>query len=386
MKKWIGRIFYVLTFALFATGIYHYQVSKHPSPQPTITTPPTQQKPVVMESELSLLMSGDALLHNTVYADGKTGTGYDFHPQVELIAPISKKYDLSYYNQETRLGGTALGLSSYPMFNSPQEWGTAMIDAGFNLISTANNHSLDKGEAGILAERAFLDQQKGIVTAGTYTSKEEQEKITIHEKNGIKYAFFSWTYGMNGLQTPKGKEYLVNCYDGHEEEMLQQIQEAKKQADVVLVAMHWGIEYQTTPSIEQRRLAKALADAGADVIIGNHPHIIQPIEWLNEHKTLCVYALGNLISDQYNRDSSMSGLLAGITIHKKSVDGQTSIELKDLRTQFIYTLAKPVHHNFKITPYSQLSLAQYPNKTAMEAKLTSILQSLDPSIPINNLN
>ena len=140
---------------------------------------------------------------------------YNFLPIVDRISQIASNYDLKYYNQETVLGGEELGLSAYPMFNSPQEFGRDMIKAGFNLVSCANNHSLDRWEAGILNSEEFWRQQEGIVVDGMNTSFEQQNAVPIHEVNGITYAFISYTYGMNGLYPPEGQEYLVNCYADH---------------------------------------------------------------------------------------------------------------------------------------------------------------------------
>ena len=152
----------------------------------------------------SLLMVGDALIHSTLYQDAKTNDGYDFKPMLERIKPIASKYDLEYYNQETILGGEELGLSNYPRFNSPYEVGDAFIDAGFNLVSIATNHTMDKGEQGVLNSLAYWNKQKNILTAGSYSSFEDRDRKAIKEINGIKYAFFSYTTWTNGLSTPTG--------------------------------------------------------------------------------------------------------------------------------------------------------------------------------------
>ncbi|MBW9212995.1 MULTISPECIES: CapA family protein [Terrabacteria group] len=388
MKKKLWKILYSVLLLASMVAIYVL----HPKPankltQTIKTQKPTEKKEVKStKTSATLFMVGDSLIHNSVYKDAKKGNTYDFTKQIELIGQSAKPYDLRYYNQETILGGSALGLSSYPLFNSPQEWGQNMIDQGFNLVSTATNHSLDKGEAGIMAQRKFFDQHPEIIAEGTYTSKQAQQAIRIHEVNGIKYTFFSWTYGMNGFKAPVGKDYLVNCYEGREQEMLQQIKEAKKQVDVVLVAIHWGIEYQDMPSPEQKRLAQALADAGTDIIIGNHPHTIQPIQWLNNRKSIVFYAFGNMISDQWNREQSMNGYMASIRINKTIDNGITTITLDDLKTEFIYTYSKPRNHNFKVYPYSQLSTKLYPNKEKMNKTLTKVITALDSSIPVNNMH
>ena len=148
------------------------------------------------ETYASMVMVGDALIHGTVYGTAHryaNYNGYDFKPMLEHIKERVKDYDLAYYNQETILGGTELGLSTYPLFNSPYEVGDAFIDAGFNLVSLATNHTIDKGEKGVLNSRNYWNQQADVLAAGSYSSFEERDKVVIKEVNGIKYAFLSYT-------------------------------------------------------------------------------------------------------------------------------------------------------------------------------------------------
>ena len=141
------------------------------------------KKETKKEMKASLLMVGDALIHSTLYQDAKTNDGYDFKPMLERIKPIASKYDLEYYNQETILGGEELGLSNYPRFNSPYEVGDAFIDAGFNLVSLATNHTMDKGEQGVLNSLAYWNKQKNVLTSGSYSSFEDIDKNIIKEIN-----------------------------------------------------------------------------------------------------------------------------------------------------------------------------------------------------------
>ena len=161
------------------------------------------------ETYASMVMVGDALIHGTVYGTAHryaNYNGYDFKPMLEHIKERVKDYDLAYYNQETILGGTEIGLSDYPTFNSPQEFGDAMIDAGFNIVNLATNHTLDRGEQAVINSANYW-KTKDVLTAGSYASFEEASKINIKEKNGIKYALLSYTYGTNGIKVPEGKEY-----------------------------------------------------------------------------------------------------------------------------------------------------------------------------------
>ena len=214
--------------------------------EPILEEQPEEEKR--QEYNLSLVMVGDALYHTGAYKDGlqKDGT-YNFDSQLVDIAPIIKNFDLAYYNQETILGGTELGLSSYPTFNSPQEIGDAYIKAGFNLVSLSNNHSMDRGEKAILRSVSYWREKTGVLTAGSYDSFEDQARSHIGEKNGITYAFLAYTYGTNGIPVPKGKEYLVNVFD--KDIAKKEIEAIRDKVDVVLVSMHW---VSNTPILLQK--------------------------------------------------------------------------------------------------------------------------------------
>lgn len=269
-------------------------------------------------NSLTLFIIGDTLLHKSVYEDAKTQYGgYDFMPMFSLIAPISKKYDLAFYNQESILGGVKLGLSSYPRFNSPKDFGETMLKLGFNLISLANNHTLDKGEEGVHSMLRFWRNKESknseIYSTGSFESADAKDKIQqkILQKNGISYAMLAYTYGTNGIPLPQGKEYLVNVYT---KEMLKNdIKAIRHKVDLLIVSIHWGVEYTHKPTKEQREIAHFLANLGVDIVIGNHPHAIQPIERIGN--TLIFYALGNFLSGQVGLQKRV-GLMASVQIDK----------------------------------------------------------------------
>ena len=194
----------------------HLNKNKTNNNQPSKDNHPKEPTPEVYEADL--IMVGDALVHNSLYNDANklaNYQGYDFKPMLTDIKEIVSKYDIAYYNQETILGGTSIGLSSYPSFNSPQELGDAMIDAGFNTVSLATNHTLDRGVKAIELSRKYWNKQEGVHAIGSYTSKEEKETIEskILTVNNITYAILNYTYGTNGIPVPKNKEYLVNLWD-----------------------------------------------------------------------------------------------------------------------------------------------------------------------------
>lgn len=272
---------------------------------------------------------GDILIHDRVYNPVKTAEGFDFNPLLSAVKPLLSAPDLVLANQETILGGEALGLSGYPRFNSPQEVGDALKAAGIDVVSTANNHALDRGAEGVAASIRYLDQI-GLDHVGTYASPEDEKQIKTIDRNGIRIAFLSYTFGTNGIPVPEGKEYMVHLIDKNK--MSLDIKKARQQSDLVVMSLHWGTEYQTMPDDTQKQLARFLADEGADVIFGSHPHVLQPMEWLTAsdgRKALVVYSLGNFLSGQKDDGTDLGGL-ATIDVTKTTTDDQASISLSNL--------------------------------------------------------
>ena len=341
-------------------------------------TPSTKQKKEEKETITSVTMitAGDNLIHSSIYKDANKNAGlngYDFKPMYELIKPIILKYDLAYYNQETILGGTNLGLSDYPTFNSPQEVGDAMIDAGFNIVSLATNHTMDSGERAVLASREYWNSKADVLAVGSYSSEEDREKIRIKEKNGIKYTMLNYTYGTNGIKVPSGKEYLVNVwptdlnindpekdlkYQEYKKIVKEDIDKIKDKTDLLIVAMHWGVEYTHEPTEYEKDMAKYLASLGVNVIIGTHPHVIQPVAWID--KTLVIYSLGNFISAQYQDENynKMVGLMTSFKITKTMKGKKSNIKIDNINNELTYTYYKGFR-NFKIIPFNNPEIRNY---------------------------
>ena len=364
------------------------------------------KKPTTIEEEkeenysLSMIMAGDNLIHSSIYKDATTSTGeYDFKPMYSLLKPIVEKYDIAYYNQETILGGKELGVSDYPAFNSPQEVGDAMIDAGFNLVSLATNHTIDSGEEAILKSREYWNNQKDVLAVGSYSSFEEKEKENIITKNNITYTMLNYTYGTNGINVPENKEYLVNVwptdltlndvendteYQNYKEQVKKDIEKVRDKVDVLIVAMHWGIEYTHEPTAYQTDMANYLASLDVDIIIGTHPHVIQPITWIDD--TLVIYSLGNLISAQYQDDNynKMVGLLTSLEINK-TVKGDTSkITINNINNELIYTYYSN-WRNFKVIPFSNSEIAKYlPDYQSVYNTYKDIVLEYDNTLGIEN--
>lgn len=339
----------------------------------------------VKTSKVSLVMVGDALLHSSVYKDAYKDGVYDFSSQLELIKPVVQNYDLAFYNQETVLGGTEIGLSDYPTFNSPQEFGDNMLDMGFNIVNLATNHTMDRGEKAILKSCEYWDS-KDVLSVGSYCSKEDSEKIEIKEKNGIKYAMLSYTYGTNGIPVPEGKDYLVNIYS--DEKAKSDIESIRDKVDLLLVSMHWGVEYTSEPTSEQKREAEYLASLGVDIIIGTHPHVIQPVTYIDN--TLVIYSLGNFISaqDTSNDYNSIVELMSSVDIVKETKGKESTIKLENLNNELLYNYYTKGSkwYNFKVVPFSNMSSEYNSDYKRLYEKYSAVVRKYDENIPVKEIS
>ena len=391
MKKKVrikkGFFALLLLFIIIGLGMWYYiynQSSKLNNKVEKKVKEPVVEKKKVENYQAKIFMVGDALIHWGVYNDAKQSDGsYDFKPMLEAIKPISSKYDIAYYNQETILGGASLGYSSYPLFNSPQEVGDAFIDAGFNMVSLATNHTMDKREQGVLNSVAYWKSKPNVVTSGQWNSEEDREaSITkIYEVNNIKYAFISYTIWNNGLPTPTGKSYLNNEYS--DEKAASDIQKIRDKVDFVIVAMHWGTEYSFKVDYKQEEIANYLSGLGVDLIIGAHPHVIQTVESINNGKTFVVYSLGNFISDQNDVDN-FTGLAFEVTLNKKKdIDDSITNTVINPRAQLVYTTTTSrggVNHDFKVVPYPQLNDSLLRNYVQLYDKYKAIVNERYPEL------
>ncbi len=374
-------IFFVLIFICGSCLINHKDKVVDKSSKKTI------KKEKIKESKLSLVMVGDGLLHSSVYKDAYQNGVYDFSQQLQYIRPIVKNYDLAFYNQESILGGTEIGLSDYPTFNSPQEFGDAMLDMGFNLVSLANNHTLDRGINGVEHSCEYWSKHKDILWAGSYCSSEDASEIKVKEKNNIKYTLLAYTYGTNGIKVPEGKDYLVNLYS--DEKAKSDIEKVRDKVDLLIVSMHWGDEYKLEPTEEQKRQAEYLSKLGVDIIIGTHPHVVEPITYINN--TLVIYSLGNFISAQStNSDySALVELMSSVDIIKTEKNGKSSIKLDNLNNELLYNYYKKSStkwYEFRVIPFSQMNSSYNGDYQRLYEKYSNIVKMYNQDIKINELS
>ena len=296
------------------------------------------------QSDITFNMSviGDIMCHNTQYTDAynsDTGT-YDFSYVFKDIKTKIKTADIAIGNLETTFAGKSVGYSSYPTFNTPESLADNLKDLGLDVLTTANNHSLDKGYKGIESTIDYLDKAD-ISHTGTFKSEEDQNKILIKNVKDVKIAFLSYTYGTNGIKVPTGKDYCINLID--KELIKKQLELAKAEnPDIICVSMHWGIEYQTKQNKEQEALADFLFENGVDIILGSHPHVLQPMEkrtvTLEDGSTkdgFVIYSLGNFMSGQV-KENTKNSIILDLKITKKAQDGKISIDSVNYTPIYMY--------------------------------------------------
>ncbi|MBO6101542.1 MAG: CapA family protein [Spirochaetaceae bacterium] len=307
--------------------------------QQTQQTAKHQPKPKEKEPEIvsaSLIAVGDNLIHSPIYTQAENRAKaakletkdtnipkYLFDSAYTELLPFVELADFAFINQET-LVAPSFTPSTYPRFCSPKEMGDFVLDSGFNMISIANNHMLDKEEAGLRDSLNYWKNQDRAVVSGAFFDKEDMDTVRIIEKNSIKLGFVAFTSSLNGLTLPEKSKLQIGLAN-NEAQLEKMIKDAKSKSDLVVVSAHWGEEYKTKPNKTQTELAQKLADWGADIIIGTHPHVLQPIEELRAsdgRRVLVAYSLGNLISSQNEGQRVIGGLLS-MTIEKNLDTGET---------------------------------------------------------------
>lgn len=305
-----------------------------------------QKEEVYVEPEIDILMVGDILLHDNVQESGKLSDGtYNYDHLFANVAEDIQEADIAIANQEVILGGTEIGLYGYPNFNGPYEVGDALAKAGFNVVLHATNHTLDRGKTALVNCMNFWKTNYAdVAVLGVFESQEAYDNhIYIHEQDGIKIAILNYTYGTNGMPTPSDMPFAVAMLE--EDKVLSDLQKANEQADFVIVCPHWGTEYQHNQSQEQEYWAKLFLDHGVDLVIGTHPHYIQPVEMLtneNGEQMLVYYSLGNFINSTSDSGRGtadrMIGSMAKVTVGKKET-GEVYIKeygVEPLVTQLLY--------------------------------------------------
>lgn len=300
-------------------------------------------------TRLSLIFFGDVMQHDSQIADAfdpQTKT-YDYHPCFRFIKPYIQQADIAIGNLELTFGGPPY--KGYPLFSAPDELITALKDAGVDVLVTANNHSLDRGKKGLERTLKVLDSLE-ILHTGTFV--DEVDKLNNHplilEKNGFRLALLNYTYGTNGLEVRAPN--IVNRLDTaaiHRD----LVRAAEMKPDAIIVFTHWGNEYQRTPDAGQKQVASLCFRYGAQMVIGSHPHVIQPMEWHKNENRFVVYSLGNFVSGQRKRYTD-GGVLVWIGLEKiiqDSVRSETRIDTVAYLPEWVYRTAD-AEKNYYVLP------------------------------------
>lgn len=331
-------------------------------------------------SNIKLLAVGDIMFHSPQFkaAYDKESNSYDFKPSFQYIKKYVEEADLAIGNLETVTAGEEVGYSGFPRFNSPKETILALKETGFDILSTANNHSLDQGKKGIINTIDAINEY-GMKNMGTY--KEVGDNILIEELEGIEIGFLSYTYGLNGLDSLLTREelsYMINLID--EEVIRKDIEDLRGQVDLLVVSIHWGHEYHREPSAYQIELGEKMVNWGANIILGSHPHVIQKSQIIeaNGRDNFIIYSLGNFLSNQ--RGETMGnpytedGLILILEIEKNLSSGETIIKNIEYIPTWVHKYWDSNKMNFEILPVSP-SLEGNSNGILTEGQKTRMEKS-----------
>ena len=347
-------ILILLCFGAYKIFFNEFSQENNAVSDSNITDNQTEPTPKKEDIHISMSVVGDIMCHNSQYTDAynsATGT-YDFSYVFENIKDYISSADIAVGNLETTFAGKEKGYSNYPRFNTPEQLATNLKDLGIDVLSTANNHSMDTNYTGLVSTLKYLDDA-GISHMGTYASAQDQNKILIKDVNGIKIAFLAFTYGTNGIPVPADKTYCINLID--EDLILKQLDLAKKEnPDLICVNMHWGNEYQLKQNDTQKKLADLLFKNGVDVILGSHPHVLQPMEkqtiTLDDGTTkdcFVIYSLGNFISGQ-TKENTRNSVILNIKFTKNGETDKTTIDSVSYTPIYMYKYSSGTTRKYKV--------------------------------------
>ncbi len=301
------------------------------------SAPSAPEAPKDPDTRVSFVAVGDMISYTGTIRDAKScavpgGRTYNFAPIFANVKPVIEAADIAFINQETPLSDSNEISGKFPYFNTPSDLGHDIIEAGFDVVNIATNHMIDKGGSGLLDSINFWNSTTATLIGG-YLNEDDLNNIRIVERSGIRIAFLSYTYSTNGnklrgnydLQIPYIDEALIE----------RQSKESEKLADLVFVSMHWGNENSMKTSTAQQELARKMCQWGVDVIIGHHPHVLQPVEWLEENgnKMLCIYSLGNFAAEQDHDYQLLGGMMTFDIVRE---DGRVFIDKPIMRPTIYY--------------------------------------------------
>jgi poly-gamma-glutamate synthesis protein (capsule biosynthesis protein) len=309
---------------------------------------------------ISFAMAGDCFIHSSIYQNyAKADGSYDFTAAYAPVKPLVEAADLASVTQGSVCGGTELGLSDEPHFNSPFEALDALATTGFDWVNTASTHSFDRGESTVLSQLDYLDTLSTLTQTGTNRSSEDAQAPVVIERKGLSIGVASYTLGLNGFELPSGKDHLVNL--GQREQMQRDIERLIEQSDVQMVNVQWGARLDQGPTDEQRELAAFLSDLGVDIIVASDARTVQPVTIITGeagNQTLVMYSLGNFFSAEGERSLALGALVSGNIVYQPQ-DKRVSFEGIE-----IHPVVSHVNQNWDV--HVAYPLADYTDTLAAE--------------------
>ena len=343
MKKSLVIIFSILLVINIGLFYYLYGYEENEPAKTETIVKKTSNK--TGSSSFSFVGVGDNLIHAAIwYEQNSQGLPFDFTDIYEYTNPYTQNADLAFINGET-ICAPGYELSHYPVFNGPTEILDAVHSAGFDWMALSSNHSMDMSSDGLIAEINYLKENyPDILWTGSHDTKEDASNYRVKEINGIKVGLLGYTYGLNGYNLPEDKPWLIDLID--KDKIKQDMEEISKISDVQIVSMHWGQEYNTSITEEQEQLANYLNELGVEVIIGHHPHVIEPAEIISTENqdTLVYYSLGNFLSAQDSAEGMVGGMASFTLNYDFDTQKTTFDDVKFIPTITYYDSS---YYNFK---------------------------------------
>ncbi len=335
---------------------------------------------------ITVRANGDIMFHSPQIDGAYKNERYDFNPSFQYVKKYIESADLALGNFEsTTAGGTPSG---YPVFNAPDESLEALSKIGYDVLATANNHSLDKGKKGVIRT---IDKiaENNMTNVGTY--KERSDDIYIAEVEGIKLAVLSYTYGLNGMESllsSEDREYMINLID--EKKIENDIKKSKESgADFTIVFIHWGNEYQLEPSSYQKQLANSMFQWGADIILGSHPHVIQEsdVVYIDEEAKYVIYSMGNFISNQRretlgsisNSTYTEDGVIVSLSLEKDFISGDKRIVGVNYIPTWVNRTGSSGSFHYEVLPVKDALAGDYNDytKAKLQASYENTMEKME---------
>lgn len=349
MRK-LSTLIAILVLILLGTSAYLFILQAKENDGKTAPIKASSQETVHRET-ITILATGDILMHNTVIASGNESNTYNYDHLFAPIKSIVSDADYSIINLESALAGPDTGYTGYPTFNSPDILAKNIKNAGFDLVTTANNHILDRRYTGAMRTMDVL-RQAGLDTCGTYKSQEEKDHFLIKDIRGVKVGLLCYGYDTNGIPLPQDKPYFYNLLD--KDKILEDISNLRPQVDVLVLLLHWGVEYSPHPTEQQTKLANQFLAQGADAILGGHPHVIEPADIVNigGKKKFVVYSMGNSVGHQRGVERN-SGVIVKLGFTKDFNSGVTSLSSFDYTPTFSHSYSQNGREKFRVIPVEE---------------------------------